>query len=102
MTADDTLMNEETHLLEAQPERKRTPLPWSQLYIVLILQLPEPLTSQVIFPFAPQVCSSATFACLAPELCVQLMRDIGVTHGDERQVGYYVGFMVGVLNEMIT
>ncbi|KAF8902998.1 major facilitator superfamily domain-containing protein [Mucidula mucida] len=59
-------MNEETHLLEAQPERKRTPLPWSQL----------PLTSQVIFPFAPQ-----------------LMRDIGVTHGDERQVGYYVGFM---------
>ncbi|KAJ7911450.1 member of major facilitator superfamily multidrug-resistance, DHA1 sub-family [Mycena leptocephala] len=51
---------------------KRTPLPVFQLCIVLFLQLAEPLTSQVIYPFAPQ-----------------LMRDIGITNGDETKVGYY-------------
>ncbi|KAJ6570069.1 member of major facilitator superfamily multidrug-resistance, DHA1 sub-family [Mycena vulgaris] len=55
---------------------KRTPLPQFQLYIVLFLQLAEPLTSQVIYPFAPQ-----------------LIRDIGITNGDETKVGYYVGIM---------
>ncbi|KAJ6608661.1 member of major facilitator superfamily multidrug-resistance, DHA1 sub-family [Mycena sp. CBHHK59/15] len=51
---------------------KRTPLPLAQLTIVLFLQLAEPLTSQVIYPFAPQ-----------------LIRDIGITNGDETKVGYY-------------
>ncbi|KAJ7163911.1 member of major facilitator superfamily multidrug-resistance, DHA1 sub-family [Mycena crocata] len=55
---------------------KRTPLPQFQLFIVLFLQLAEPLTSQVIYPFAPQ-----------------LIRDIGITNGDETKVGYYVGIM---------
>ncbi|KAG5642027.1 hypothetical protein DXG03_003774 [Asterophora parasitica] len=68
-------VDEETPLLQAQPV-KRTPLPWFQFSIVLFLQLAEPLTSQVISPFAPQ-----------------LMRDIGVTKGNETQVGYYVGLM---------
>jgi len=47
-------VDEETPLLRVQP-KKRTPLPWFQLIIVLFLQLGEPLTSQVIYPFAPQV-----------------------------------------------
>ncbi|KAJ7284506.1 member of major facilitator superfamily multidrug-resistance, DHA1 sub-family [Mycena rebaudengoi] len=55
---------------------RRTPLPVFQLSIVLFLQLAEPLTSQVIYPFAPQ-----------------LIRDIGITNGDETKVGYYVGMM---------
>ncbi|CAK5269292.1 unnamed protein product [Mycena citricolor] len=55
---------------------KRTPLPLAQLYLVLFLQLAEPLTSQVIYPFLPQ-----------------LIRDIGVTNGDETKVGYYVGMV---------
>ncbi|KAF7293024.1 Major facilitator superfamily multidrug-resistance DHA1 sub-family [Mycena indigotica] len=55
---------------------KRTPLPTTQLGIVLFLQLAEPLTSQVIYPFAPQ-----------------LIRDVGITNGDETKVGYYVGIM---------
>jgi hypothetical protein len=46
--------DEETPLLQVQPQ-KRTPLPWFQFTIVLFLQLGEPLTSQVIYPFAPQV-----------------------------------------------
>lgn len=32
-----------------------TPLPWSQLSIMLLVLVAEPMTSQVISPFAPQV-----------------------------------------------
>ena len=34
---------------------KKTPLPWAQLSIVLILELAEPLTSQVISPVGPSI-----------------------------------------------
>lgn len=68
-----TRVDEETPLLRG---KKRTPLPWFQFSIILFLQLGEPLTSQVIYPFAPQ-----------------MIRDLGVTNGDESKVGYYVGIM---------
>ncbi|KAL7279051.1 hypothetical protein ACG7TL_006886 [Trametes sanguinea] len=75
MTAD-----EETPLLRSESQghhkRKHNPIPWGQFSILLILQLAEPLTSQVIYPFAPE-----------------LIRHIGITHGDETRVGYYVGLM---------
>ncbi|KAJ3531766.1 hypothetical protein NM688_g7528 [Phlebia brevispora] len=72
-----TITDEETPLLpDDQRKRKPSPLPWAQFSILLVLQLAEPLTNQVIYPFAPQ-----------------LIRDIGVTHGDETRVGYYVGLM---------
>ena len=45
-------VDEETPLL---PVKKTTPLPWGQFSIILAVQLAEPLTSQVIYPFAPQV-----------------------------------------------
>jgi hypothetical protein len=51
-------VHEETLLIpEAHDSRRRgsPPIPWSQFAILLLLQLSEPLTSQVIFPFAPQV-----------------------------------------------
>lgn len=45
--------NEETPLLvnaeHTEPKKAPTPLPWTQLSIVLFLQLAEPLTSQVIY-----------------------------------------------------
>ncbi|KAG1841120.1 major facilitator superfamily domain-containing protein [Suillus subalutaceus] len=70
-------VDEETPLLlPVQQKKARTPLPWRQFSIILFLQLAEPLTSQVIAPFAPQ-----------------LIRDIGITDGDETRVGYYVGLM---------
>lgn len=48
--------DEETPLLQTeQVKSPRTPLPWFQFSLVLFLQLAEPLTSQVIYPFAPQV-----------------------------------------------
>lgn len=47
-------VDEETPLLQTQ-QKKRSPIDWSQFMIVLFLQLAEPLTSQVIYPFSPQV-----------------------------------------------
>ena len=47
-------IDEEIPLLHSQP-KKSTPLPWGQLSMVLLIQLAEPFTSQVIYPFAPQV-----------------------------------------------
>ena len=52
-----TQIDEETPLLQENNGHKRaTPLPWAQFSLVMVLQLAEPLTSQVIYPFAPQVC----------------------------------------------
>ncbi|XP_006462217.1 hypothetical protein AGABI2DRAFT_186233 [Agaricus bisporus var. bisporus H97] len=70
--------DEETPLLQDQP-RKKTPLPWFQLWLVILLQMGESMTAQVISPFAPQ-----------------LIRDLGVAGGDETKVGYYVGMMYSV------
>ncbi|OCH84812.1 MFS general substrate transporter [Obba rivulosa] len=53
-----------------------TPLPKLQLFILLYLQLAEPLTSTVVYPFVNQ-----------------LVRETGVTGGDERKTGYYAGFI---------
>ena len=47
ITRDDTLQD-----LSPKPT---TPLPWQQLSILLLLHLAEPITSQVISPFLPQV-----------------------------------------------
>ncbi|PFH48648.1 hypothetical protein AMATHDRAFT_76628 [Amanita thiersii Skay4041] len=70
-------VDEETPLLHSQHIKKApTSLTWFQLLIVLFLQPAEPLTSQVIYPFSPE-----------------LIRDIGVTHGNNKKVGYYVGMM---------
>ncbi|KAF9648963.1 MFS general substrate transporter [Thelephora ganbajun] len=54
---------------------EKTPLPWAQLSIVLFVQLAEPLTSQVIYPFVPE-----------------LIRSLNVAKSDA-EVGYYVGIM---------
>ncbi|KAH6909200.1 major facilitator superfamily domain-containing protein, partial [Coprinopsis sp. MPI-PUGE-AT-0042] len=81
MTATESI-DEETPLLREESrgadgkKKKITPLPVFQFGLILFLQLAEPLTSQVISPFMPQ-----------------LIRDLGVTGGDETAVGYYVGLM---------
>jgi hypothetical protein len=56
---------------------KPTPLPKLQLFSVLYLQFGEPITATVIYPFI-----------------VQLVRDTGITGGDEAKTGYYAGFIV--------
>ncbi|PFH51110.1 hypothetical protein AMATHDRAFT_59842 [Amanita thiersii Skay4041] len=72
--------NEETPLLGSQQTKNvSTPLPWSQIVLLLFLQLAGPMTSNVIYPFAPE-----------------LIRDIGITNGNEMKVGYYVGIMQSI------
>ncbi|KAG1746768.1 MFS multidrug-resistance DHA1 sub-family [Suillus paluster] len=73
-------LDEETPLLHTEgnaPAKKlQTPLPWRQFSMLLVLQIAEPMTAYVISPFAPQ-----------------LIRDIGITHGDEALVPFYVGLL---------
>ncbi|KAG1872085.1 MFS multidrug-resistance DHA1 sub-family [Suillus tomentosus] len=68
---------EETPLLQ-RPEQPtaKTPLPWDQIWILLLLEMPEIVSARTLAPFIPQ-----------------LIRDIGVTHGDETQVGHYAGIL---------
>ncbi|KAG1858616.1 MFS multidrug-resistance DHA1 sub-family [Suillus tomentosus] len=69
--------DEETPLLQ-RPEHPtaKTPLPWNQIWILLLLEMPELLSARTLAPFIPE-----------------LVRDIGVTHGDETQVGHYAGIL---------
>ncbi|KAF7377951.1 MFS general substrate transporter [Mycena sanguinolenta] len=66
-------LSEDTPLL-APP--KPTPLPKFQLFILLWVQLAEPLTSQVIFPFINK-----------------LVGELPITGGDEEKIGYYAGLI---------
>ncbi|KAG2063893.1 MFS multidrug-resistance DHA1 sub-family [Suillus decipiens] len=66
--------DEETPLLQ-QPVA-RTPLPWDQFWIILFVQFPDSLVFQTLAPFTPQ-----------------MIRDIGVTNGDESKVGHYLGIL---------
>ncbi|KAI0636220.1 MFS general substrate transporter [Trametes polyzona] len=55
---------------------EETPLPKMQLFILLYIQLAEPITSTVIYPFVNQ-----------------LVRESGITGGDERKTGYFAGLI---------
>ncbi|KAF8969121.1 major facilitator superfamily multidrug-resistance, DHA1 sub-family [Flammula alnicola] len=59
---------------EAVELDKPTPLPKFQLLSVYLIQLAEPITALVIYPFINQ-----------------FIRETGVTNGDERRTGYYAG-----------
>ncbi|KAH9945434.1 MFS general substrate transporter [Epithele typhae] len=70
--------DEETPLLS--PERKGlkapTPLPRMQIFILLLMQLAEPITANCIYPFINQ-----------------LVSELDITGGDEKKVGYYAGLI---------
>ena len=57
--------------------KQPTPLPWAPLLVVYLIQLSEPVTATVIFPFI-----------------TQFVRETGVTGGDERKIGYFAGVIV--------
>lgn len=94
----DSSTDEQTSLLTPTP--RSSPIPWSQFSITLWIQFIEPLSTQVISPFAPQVSQEFTWITRAWAnllwMVFQLVRDIGVTHGNDAQVGYYVGILVGI------
>lgn len=54
---EEDLPGEDTPLLSSGStlQKPPTPVPWAQVWILLVLQLAEPLTSQVIYPFTPEV-----------------------------------------------
>ncbi len=58
-------------------QKDRTPLPWLQLSIIYLIQFAEPVTATVIYPFI-----------------IQLIQETGITKGDERRTGYFVGMIV--------
>ena len=66
--------HEDAGAVEVVQEQKRTPLPIRQLVIVYLIQASEPLTGMVIYPFI-----------------AQLVFETGVTHGNEKSIGYYAG-----------
>ncbi|KAF8969098.1 major facilitator superfamily domain-containing protein [Flammula alnicola] len=75
----DNIIDEQTPLLNdpATPKQPtQTPLPKSQIALVLLLQICEPITSQSIYPYINQ-----------------LISELDITGGDERRVGYYAGMI---------
>ncbi|KAK7053829.1 protein zinc induced facilitator-LIKE 1 [Favolaschia claudopus] len=58
------------------PKTQPTPLPKAQLSILFLVQLSEPVTATVIYPFIAQI-----------------VRDTGITHGDETATGYFAGLI---------
>lgn len=48
-------IHEGTPLLSSSSGNKRTPIPWGQLSIIILLELVEPICLLVIAPFGPQV-----------------------------------------------
>ncbi|KAJ3781990.1 major facilitator superfamily domain-containing protein [Lentinula aff. detonsa] len=68
-------------------DRTMTPLPKVQVFIVILMQLTEPISATVIFPFINQMVLST-----------------GITGGDEKKSGYYAGVIESVffLSESLT
>lgn len=60
-----------------KPLKKQTPLPKLQLFTILFIQFCEPVAATVIYPFI-----------------VKLVRETGITGGDDAKTGYYAGCIV--------
>ncbi|KAG1852066.1 major facilitator superfamily domain-containing protein [Suillus tomentosus] len=73
----EIMINETTPLVPAKGSKKpKTPLPKLQIGILITLQLAEPIASTSIFPYINQ-----------------LIRELGITGGDDAAVGYYAGII---------
>lgn len=81
-------------------------LPILQFAVVLLLKLAEPITASVILPFINQVSERLPLSPLLPRdnaisdalPHTQLVRDLDITGGDDKAVGYYVGLIVRTLS----
>ncbi|KAG1744697.1 MFS general substrate transporter [Suillus paluster] len=69
--------SETTPLIPAGVSKKpKTPLPKLQIGILMVLRLVEPIASMSIFPYVNQ-----------------LIKELGITGGDDAAVGYYAGII---------
>lgn len=66
-------------------QERPTPLPKVQLFSVFLIQVAEPITATVIYPFINQ-----------------FVRETGITGGDEKKTGYYAGLIVRISAFMTT
>ncbi|KAK2459581.1 hypothetical protein APHAL10511_008391 [Amanita phalloides] len=76
---DGSITDEEAPLLHperAQKPFKQAPFPWLQFSTLFLLQQSEYLTETTTYPFMPD-----------------LVRNLEIVHGDEKNVGYYVGML---------
>ncbi|KAJ7698876.1 major facilitator superfamily domain-containing protein [Mycena metata] len=81
---------DENSSLLSQPKKSThkdgpTPLPKLQLTVILLVQICEPLSSQSIYPYINQ-----------------LLRELDITGGDERKVGYYACESMFYVTEALT
>lgn len=77
MEPTQVVADEETPLLvTGGPPKKQHQFPVFQFSVLVLVQLCEPLSSQVIYPFIPQ-----------------LVSELPVTGGDHTKVGYYAGLI---------
>ncbi|KAN0130269.1 major facilitator superfamily transporter [Lactarius tabidus] len=73
-------LEEERPLLhDENPPRKETPLPITQVLVLLLLQISEPLMSFSIRPYINE-----------------LVSELPIVGGDERKVGYYAGLILSL------
>jgi len=80
-TGDNTAVDSVSEDEQLDIAEIRTPLPVIPLVSVLLLQLSEPITGTVIYPFINQ-----------------FVRETGITGGDELKTGYYAGIIVRYRN----
>lgn len=68
--------DQQTRNVDSRPPGE-TPLPKMHLTLLLLTRMAEPISSTVVLPFVNQ-----------------LVRETGVTGGDERKTGYFAGLIV--------
>ncbi|KAN0136219.1 efflux pump azaL [Lactarius tabidus] len=72
--------DEETPLLHDDgAQRKPTPLPKTQLFLLLLVRIAEPITSLSISPYISE-----------------LVSELSIIGGDTRKVGYYTGMLMSI------
>jgi hypothetical protein len=76
---DSSDQHDENDLSQSSKHRHLSTVPRLQLFVVLLIQISEPITATVIYPFVNQ-----------------FVRATGVTKGDERKTGYYAGLIVRI------
>lgn len=77
--ADNDNVSDEASDRQLPPSKPKKPFPLVQLIILILIQISEPVTSTVIYPFVNQ-----------------FVRDTGITRGDEKKTGYYAGIIESI------
>jgi MFS family permease len=75
----DAIANEHSTLLPLGPRRNEPRFPTFQFTVLVLVQICEPLSSQLIYPFIPQ-----------------LVSELPITGGDKNKVGYYAGLIESI------